>query len=82
MRMRIINLEHLHGSVFLACHMNGYTGTSERCPYGVDDDCAQFFPVSAYCCMHLQILWNINQPKAIDASRECHMVVTINSHTK
>jgi len=66
-RTRIFNLEHLHGSVFLACHMNGYIGTRERSPYGGGDDggtrergpydCGddgfQFFPVCAYCCMHL-----------------------------
>jgi len=69
--MRVINLEHLHGSMFLAYHMNGYTGTRERSPYGGGDDGAQFFPVSAYC-MHLQILWNVNQPKVCEASRDSH----------
>lgn len=62
--------------------MNGYIETRERNPYGCGDDGAQFFPVSAYCYMHMQILWIVNQPKACDASRDCHMVVTMNSHMK
>lgn len=52
-RMRIFDLDHLHGSVFLARHMNGYIETRERSPCGGGgDDGAHFFPVSAYC-MHL-----------------------------
>jgi len=82
-KMRIFNLEHLHGTVFPACHMNGYIETRERSPCGGgDDDGAQYFPVGAYCCMHLQILWLVNQPTVCDASRDCYMVVTINSHVK
>jgi len=70
-RRRIFDLEQLHGSVFLACYMNGYIETRERRPCGGDDG-AQFFPVSAYCCMRLQIFWIVNQPRVCDASRDCH----------
>jgi hypothetical protein len=62
--------------------MNGYTETRKRSLYGSGDDGAQFFPVSVYCCIHLQILWIVNQPKVCYASRDCHVVVTINSHMK